>query len=97
MWGISVLWGILSVHKSMFSTVEITSVLWRIFNDDGIPTVVDFFVCTNFNSIQFSIYINITCYTFTRSVVINANSKKEEIKLNYDILNSMNEKEINEL
>ncbi len=36
-------------------------------------------------------YINITCYTFTRSVVINANSKKEEIKLNYDILNSMNE------
>ena len=48
-------------------------------------------------SISISIHINITCYTFTRSVVINANSKKEEIKLNYDILNSMNEKEINEL
>ncbi len=56
-------------------------------------------VYINYQSIfnYINLYINITCYTFTRSVVINTNSKKEEIKLNYDILNSMNEKEINEL
>ncbi len=34
---------------------------------------------------------------FKFSNLFNTNSKKEEIKLNYDILNSMNEKEINEL